>query len=160
MTLIESLIAISLLALSITAITMPFTAAAQVEMEDGRRTIATALAREMMEEILAADFYDPDGPSLPGPESDEMSRSAFDNLDDYDGYAEADGNIRGLDGTIMADPAARGLSRTVTATYGYIYGQPIGGNPTFIFIHVVVQSDGVDMVDLVRLVYDRDSVVE
>ncbi len=152
--------AAGLLAISITAITMPFTAAAMAEMEDAKRTIASALAREMMEEILALDYYDPDGPTLPGPESDEMSRSDFDNLDDYDGYTEPAGEVRGLGGTIIDDPAARSLSRTVTATYGYVDGQPIEESPTFVSIHVVVQSDGVDMVEIVRLVYDRDSVVE
>ena len=123
LTLLESLMAIGLLAISITAVTMPFAAAAQAEIVDAQRTIAAALAREMMEEILAVDFYDPDGPSLPGPDSNETDRSCFDNVDDYDGYTEGDGAVFGLEGTVMEDPASQGLSRSVTVDYVYVYGQ-------------------------------------
>ena len=159
LTLIESLMAIGLLAVCITAITTPFTAAAQNEVEDARRTIAAGLAREMMEEILAVDFYDPDGPSLPGPESDETDRSNFDNFDDYDGYTEADGAICGLDGTVMEDPASEGLSRSVTVDYVYVYGQSGAASPTFVRISVVVRQNGHDVANVVRLVYAKDSLV-
>jgi len=160
LTLIESLMAIGLLAVSITAVTMPFTAAAQAEIADAQRTIAAALAREMMEEILAVDFYDPDGPSLPGPEGDETDRLCFDNFDDYDGYTEADGAVFGLDGTVMEDPASKGLSRSVTVDYVYVYGQSGPASPTFARISVVVRHEGHDVANVVRLVYAKDSLVE
>lgn len=160
LTLIESLMAMSLLAISITAVTMPFTAAAMAEMEDARRTIAAALAREMMEEVLALPFYDPDGPSVQGPEVSEVARADFDNIDDYHGYTEADGNINSADGEVMSDPACQGLSRSVTVEYGYVDGQDVGETPTFVQISVVVQYEGSDVVSIVRLVYARDSIVD
>ena len=159
-TLLESLMAIGLLALSITAITMPFTVAAQIELEDAQRTVATALAREMMEEILSLDFYDPDGPSAPGPESDEIVRWDFDNMDDYDGHTEADGEILSIGGTAMDGPASRGLSRTVSVEYGYVDGQSVESSPTFALITVEVRSDGKAVMTVTRLAYAMDSVVE
>lgn len=159
-TLIESLMAAALLAVCIIAVTMPFTVAAGIELEDARRTIATALAREMMEEILALDFYDPDGPSEPGPEIDETTRSDFDNLDDYHGYTETDGNVCSIDGTAMDDPASRGLSRHVTAEYVYVDGQSLADAPTFVRISIQVRHDGRAIAAASRLLYARDSAVE
>ena len=159
-TLLESLMAVGLLAVSITAITMPFTIAAQIELEDAQRTVATALAREMMEEILSLDFYDPNGASAPGPEFGESTRRDFDNMDDYHGYTEADGEILSMDGTAMDDPAGRGLSREVLVEYGYVDGQSLENSPTFARITVEVRNDGNAVLNIARLVYARDSVVE
>ncbi len=159
-TLIESLMAISLLAVSITAVTMPFTAAAMAEIEDARRTVAAALAREMMEEILALDFYDPDGVSVQGPEAGETARADFDNIDDYHGYSEDEGDVRSADGSVMSDPASQGLSRSVTVEYGHVDEQDVDDTPTFVQVTVGVQYMGSDVANIVRLVYARDSIVD
>ena len=152
-TLTESLIAATILAMAVTAMTMPFTAGARNEQVDGRRTTAATLASEIMEEILAKPFSDPDGPSNAGPEVDELSRSDFDNIDDYDGYNETPGNVAAASGSALSDSSAIGLSRHVTASYVYVSGQGESGEPTFIRITVEVRYDGEPTVTLTRLAY-------
>ena len=84
-TLIEALLASVVLAASVTAITVPFSSAAQNQHVEARRTQAVALAQELMEEILAQSFADdnPDTARNPGPEMGETDRRLFDNVDDY-----------------------------------------------------------------------------
>ena len=153
-TLLEALLAAAVLAMAITAILMPFTAGTQQEQVDARRTLAVNLAEEMMEEILAKPFRDPDGATSPGPEPGETSRSEFDNLDDYDGYTEPEGGVTSFDGGIVSDPAAVGLSRYVSAGYVYVSGQDTAEEPTFVRVCLVIKFRGSPVVTLTRLVYD------
>ena len=152
-TLLEALISAVVLAMAITAITMPFTVGAQNEQADGRRTLAVSLAQEMMEEILAKPFSDPQDDSQGGPEPGESSRSLYDNIDDYDGYIESEGNIKDYNGVVIDEPAAVGLSRNVAATYVYISGQDTSEDPTFIRVTVEVKYRDQTTVTLTRLVY-------
>ena len=153
-TLIEALLAAVVLSMAITAIVMPFTAGAQNEQNDARGTLAVALGQEMMEEILAKPFRDPQGSSEPGPEPGEQTRDLFDNIDDYNGYSEFDGEIVGFNGTAIDDPAAVGLSRQVSAAYVYVAGQETSEDATFIRIKVEVKYRGQPLVTLTRLVYE------
>jgi type II secretory pathway pseudopilin PulG len=150
-TLLEALLAAVVLAMAVTAITMPFTAGAQNEGFDARRTLAVSLAQEMMEETLTKPFDDPNGIMTPGPEPGETSRDKFDNIDDYHGYKEPAGCITSLDGSIISSPASVGLSREVTCTYVYVNGQ--SPPPTFIRVVVVVKHKDQPLVTLTRLVY-------
>jgi len=148
-TLLEALLAAVILAMAITAITMPFTAAAQNEQIDARQTLAVNLAEEMMEEILSQPVDDPDGQSAPGPEKDEKSLSQFDNIDDYDGLVETGGF-----GDAVEDQAeSAGLSRVVTVSYVRVAGQDTDDEPAFIRVSVEVSHNGSGIVRLTRLVY-------
>lgn len=151
-TLVEALLAAVILAMAIAAITMPFTAGAQHELEAARRTLGVTLAQEMMEEVLSKPFYDPNGESLCGPEAGE-TRAGFDNIDDYDGYSEADGQIRSFDGSALGGPAVAGLTRHATAKYVYVSGQSHAEPPTFARITVEVKHRDRTIASLNRLVY-------
>ena len=153
-TLIEALMASAVLAMAITAITMPFAAGAKNEQVDARQTVAVGLAQEMTEEILSKPFDDPNQTSTPGPEPAETSRRRFDNVDDYDGYSEAPGGIEDVNGIVIMDGAAAGLSRHVSAEYYYVTGQDMGKEPTFIRVTVEVRHNGNPLVTVTRLVYD------
>ncbi len=145
--------AITLLAVCITAITGPFVAGAQNDQEDARSALATALASEMMEEVLASDYDDPDGASELGPESGESSRAKFDNIDDYDGYAESEWLIANQFGEVATGAAAEGLSRSVDVDYVYVSGQGGADPATFVRITVVVSHHDRPLATLVRLRY-------
>lgn len=155
-TLTEALLAAVVLVMAISAITMPFTAAARNEHVDARRTLAASLAREMMEEILTKPFDDPNGAGAPGPEPGE-NRWAFsakyDNIDDYHDYTEPAGEITDFKNEVIDCPAAVGLSREVSTEYVYLTGQDSSQDPTFIRITVVVKYQGNPLVTLTRLVY-------
>jgi len=149
----EALIGITLLAVCVFAITMPFTVGAGIEQEDARRSLASMLASEMMEEILAKPFDDPQGGGSAGPEAGESSRSNFDNIDDYDGYSESAGAIADMAGTALTEPAATDLSRHVTVDYVYVSGQDTGESASFVRITVQVQYLGEEVLAITRLRY-------
>ncbi len=152
-TLVEALLASVILAMAITAVTAPFTAAARNERADGRRTVAVCLANEIMEEIISKPFDDPDGKSAVGPESGESTRSEFDNIDDYHRYEEKAGAIVDGTGTLAGDPLAGDLSRHVTTTYIYVSGQDMSDSPDFVRVEVTVRRKGLPLVTLTRLAY-------
>lgn len=152
-TLLESLLAATLLAAVVTSVIWPFTAGAQNELAGARSSIASELAQELMEEILSKPFDDPQGAEGLGPDAGEATRDDFDNIDDYHGYGEPAGQILCFDGEAAADPVAADLSRSVATTYVYVSGQDTSETPSFISVTVTVSRDGEALVELTRLVY-------
>jgi len=83
----------------------------------GNRAVALGLADELMAEIMQAPYEDPTQPVAFGRETGEAAspRSAFDDVDDYDGWNQSPPQYR--DGTVMPDRAHwrhRVLVRRVT----------------------------------------------
>jgi type II secretory pathway pseudopilin PulG len=85
-----------------------------------RRTVARrcqgpALARQLMTEILGTYYQDPGGTGVFGPENGESgsNRTAFDDVDDYNGWSESP--PQAIDGTWMADYP--GWSRSVSVNW-------------------------------------------
>lgn len=152
-TLLESLIAAVVLAGAISAVVWPFSVGAQNELASERRTLASCLAQELMEEVLSKPFDDPDGDGSLGPDGGESTRADYDNIDDYHGYTEDAGQIQSFDGEVMADGAGAYLSRNVTTGYVYVSGQDVGEDPTFISVTVEVQYRGLPIATMTRLVY-------
>jgi MSHA pilin protein MshD len=69
----------------------------------GNRSVAAGLADELMSEIVQTDYSDPSGSTGLGPDGSESTglRSAFDDVDDYDGWNQSPPKYR--DGTTMPD---------------------------------------------------------
>jgi type II secretory pathway pseudopilin PulG len=69
----------------------------------GNRAVAAGLADELMSEIMMLSYSDPDGSPVFGHESGESTnvRSAFDDVDDYDGWNASPPQYR--DGTTIPD---------------------------------------------------------
>lgn len=151
--LIEAMIASTILAATVTAVSLPFTAGAQNEQDSARTTLAVALAEELMEEILSKPFNDPNGVQTPGPEAGETTRALYTNTDDYHGYTEADGQIKDSNGCSCATPLATGLSRSALAEYVYLPGQSPLRSPSVIRVTVAVSYKGRAVSTLQRLVY-------
>jgi prepilin-type N-terminal cleavage/methylation domain-containing protein len=106
-TLVESMIAVVVLAISVTAIAGVLTASREYGSVTDDVVTAQELARQLMEEITAKPFADPDGPSALGPEVGETSKALFDNMDDYHGYAD----------TTVRNPGNKRFARNVTCQY-------------------------------------------
>ncbi len=138
-TLVEATAAVAVLAITATAVIVPFTAGAAHERDHARRTLAAALASELMERIISLPF-----------ESDTGETIA-----DYDGYSEPVEPLAAGDGRIMADPAAAGMTRSATCEYVYVAGQDSDEPPSFIRVTVRVRHNGDEIFRIVRLVYDR-----
>ncbi len=150
-TLLETLLAALVLAMAVTAIIMPFTAAAQSTAQDARATLAVNLAQELMEEILATPFRDGDGT-----QDGETGRINWDDIGDYNNYVEGEGSIAGIDGVVVDDPAAVGLSRRVATELVYVSGQDTAKPATFYRVTVEVLYHGATVAKLTRLVFAND----
>lgn len=84
----ESMIAVVILAVAVTAVAGVLHAARSQSAITADASTAQELARQLMEEITSRPYADPDGPSRLGPEAGETQRVLFDNVDDYHAYAD------------------------------------------------------------------------
>ena len=150
-TLIEALLASVVLAMVVGAVVMPFSTGAANTAQNARSTLAVNLAQDLMEEILAKPFSDPNGS-----EAGETGRSDWDDMDDYDGYSEAEGTIAGFDGVTVNDPASVALARSATVESVYVAGQDQSEEPTFLRITVDVRYHGEKVVSISRLAYANE----
>jgi len=150
-TLLECLLAAVILAMTVSAIIMPFAVGAKSAAQDARVTLSIALAQDLMEEIISKSFHDPD-------ETDEgeTGRSTWDDMADYDGYFEQAGQITSLDGTLVDEPSSAGLTRRATVQEVYVSGQDTSKAPTFYRVSVEVCYFGSTVVKLSRLVYANE----
>jgi len=145
--------ALVVLAMTISAITVPFVAAAQNDEVGARLAVATGAAEALMEEILSRPAIDPDGmPEPPG-----APRADFDNIMDYDQMIESEGKLCSANGDLLSEPLASGLSRQVSVEPIFLPGQDINEPPTVLRIVVSVADKGVRIVTLSRLVTADDS---
>jgi hypothetical protein len=118
LTLIEGLVASSVLAIAVVGIIGPIAASYKHSAAAESTSLAVGLAGQLLEEISSKPFVDPSDQSVTlGPEANEVSagRAAFDNIDDYHLYADStDGSsgvrIKALDGSTL-DLARRGVVR-------------------------------------------------
>ncbi|MFX0199630.1 MAG: hypothetical protein ACFFCW_26200, partial [Candidatus Hodarchaeota archaeon] len=90
-----------------------------------------------------------------GPESGETGPASFDNIDDYHGYTEPQGQVKDADREVFTDSAYANFSRSVTCAYATVPPQPDESDPSkceFIRITVQVNHSGKQMATVVRLV--------
>jgi len=157
MTLMEALLASTMLAMGASAVVLPFNVGAQNEQEDARRTLALYLGRELMEEIISKPFDDPQGSEAMGPDAGESSRPFFDNIDDYnryeDGYDKSISHIVGRNKETIDALAIEGLQREVVVRYIHVPGQHLGDDPNFVRVEVIMKYMGDELLTLRRLVH-------
>jgi len=103
LTLIEVVVATMIVGLMTVAALNALGAATRSSESIGNRAVALGLANELMAEILQAAYSDPTGATSIGPDGAESAgpRSAFNDVDDYDGWNQSPPQYR--DGTVMPD---------------------------------------------------------
>jgi len=112
--LLEAVIAMVLVGLVLVAALHVLGGTTQSTCLTARSGTGLLLAEGLMAEILPCDYADPDQTPVFGPESGESGdRSAFDDVDDYDGWTGAPPAHAGG----SAVPGFSGWSRTVTVEY-------------------------------------------
>ena len=154
-TLIEAMMAVMVLGIAAASVLLPFISGAAVRAEGINRTLAARLASDLMEQILRLPFHDPDGGSSVGPEPGETGPSSFDNIDDYHGYTESQGQVKDAAGVVFTDSVYANFSRNVTCEYVYVPPQQAESDPSkceFIRVKVQVNQSGKQMAAVVRLV--------
>ncbi len=123
----EAMMATVVLGIAAAGVLLPFVSGARVQAEGIRRTLATKLAGDLMEEIVNTPFEQ--------------------IISKYDGYVEPQGQIRDASGALFSDsdPAYANFSRG--ANYGYDASQPF-----FVIVTVWVKYNGNEVVSLSRLI--------
>lgn len=114
-TLVEAIMGLAVLSVAVLAVNYAVVAGQSHASIGDDAMRAVDLAQDLMEEILALPYQDPDGTSALGPEVDETNRSSFDNTDDFHGYTETAGGLADFTGNLY-DAQAQGFDRAVNIT--------------------------------------------
>lgn len=117
LTVIECLIAVTILAGTVLATSYTVVAAHQQNQSADRAMHAARLARDMLEEIISKACSDPDGGGVFGPEAGETTRAQYDDVDDYDGLSEPAGALKDAEGAACTGDD-QDFSRSVTVVAG------------------------------------------
>ncbi len=153
----EAMMATVVLGIAAAGVLLPFTSGARVRAEGLRRTLAAKLAGDLMEQIVSKPFHDPDGSSYDynrGPDAGESTFADFDNLDDFDGYAEPAGQVKDASGAVFTDSNYARFSRDVSCVYVTVPQQPPleESQCNFIRVTVRVYYDGGEIAVINRLI--------
>ena len=88
------------LSIAVFAVLSTLLAGEQQLQEADHALAASRFARDLLEEIVAKPYEDPQEPGkTPGPEQGESDRTLFDDCDDYDKFHENPGEARNGAGT-------------------------------------------------------------
>ncbi len=148
-TLAEAMMAVVVLGIAAASVLLPFMSGAAVRAEGINRTLAARLASDLMEQILRLPFHDPNDEtsySL-GPESGD-----FDNIDDYHGYNELQGQVKDATGAVFTDSNYTRFSRTVVCEYVRVPGESVLSPLKFIRVTVQMYYDGKQIATINRRV--------
>ena len=115
----------------------------------GDRRAAALLAQQLMTEVLAGAYEDPDGTPVFGPEADETARALYDDLDDFHGWSASPPQYR--DGTVI--PNRTDWQRSVTVDYVDPNDllAPVGSDQGVKRINVTVVRNSITLASLVAI---------
>jgi prepilin-type N-terminal cleavage/methylation domain-containing protein len=130
-TLIEAMLAVVVLSIAAAGVLLPFASGATVQADGMHRTIAAKLAGDLLEQIVSKPFS---------------------SISAYNGYTEAQGQVKDAAGNVFTDRAYAKFGRSVTCENIYL-AQQAGTLPSvFIRVTIRVTYGGSELVSLKRLV--------
>ena len=128
----EAMIATVVLAIAAAGVLLPMTGGAAVRTEGMRRTLAAKLGSDLMEKVLCTDANE---------------------IVDWDGFSEAEGEVTDADGAVFSDPEYARFSRQVSCEDDMHVSQQIGESwQMFVAVTVRVYFAGREMAVVRRLV--------
>ncbi len=118
LTLVEAMVAMTIVSVLLVAAMQAIGSAGLNQYKNAERVTAGMLADGLMTEILSRSYADPDQTAGFGPESGESTRSLYDDVDDYNGYAETSAPKDSAGTTIAGSTWGRSVvvERVVAAT--------------------------------------------
>jgi prepilin-type N-terminal cleavage/methylation domain-containing protein len=128
----EAMMAVVVLGIAAAGVLLPFASGARVRAEGVRRTLAAKLGSDLMEEILKVPF-------------DQIVGS-------YNGYTEAEGQVKDSNGTVFSDSNYSNFSRDVSCEYVYVPQESGAGEAKFIRVTVRVYYSGKQIAIINRLI--------
>jgi len=131
-TLAEAMMATVVLGIAAAGVLLPFTTGAKVRSEGMHRTLGAKLAGDFMEQIIVSDYNE--------------------IVDTYDGYTEAQGQVKDAAGTVYTDTNYANFSRDVSCISVYVPQEGGGAEPIFIRATVQVYYKGTEVTRVDRLI--------
>lgn len=131
-TLAEAMLATVVLGIAAAGVLLPFTAGAKVRAEGIHRTLGAKLASDLMEQIVNTPFET--------------------IVNNYDGYSEAQGQIKDAAGTVFTGSNYANFSRDVSCQYVYMPQESGAESPKFIRVTVRLYYSGKEIASINRLV--------
>jgi Tfp pilus assembly protein PilV len=144
----EAMIASVVLALCVVSVAGVLSASHQQSQYLSHESQAISLGRELIEDIAATPFNDPDdaasrdrGPDNP---AEAAGRSHFDNLDDFHAYTDTSDEIESLSGATVDASAGLGgtFTRTATVSYREVPAGPTTDDGQYALVTVTVTTPG------------------
>jgi len=126
------MIAVVMLGFAAAGVLLPFASGAAVRAEGMRRTLAAKLAADLTEQIINTPFEQ--------------------IVDNFDGYAESQGQLKNSSGAIFTNPSYAKFSRTASCQDVYVPQESGEAQPEFIRTTVRVYYDSRQMAAISRLV--------
>ncbi|MFC1633894.1 prepilin-type N-terminal cleavage/methylation domain-containing protein [Planctomycetota bacterium] len=130
-TLAEAMMAIVVLGIASAGLMLPFSSGARLRSEGMHRTLGAKLASHLMEQIL---------------------HTPFDQIMDYDGYTEPEGQVKNAAGETFSDLNYAKFSRETSCNYVYVSQESGTTEPVFIRVTVRVSWNGDKVATINRLV--------
>ncbi len=151
-TLIEAMIASTIVAVAVIGVAGLMASSAGQAQYAAETANAIALGRQLMEEIAAKPLIDPtDGSRTLGAEAGETSRTLFDNVDDYHGYLDATTAIKTATGDWYVLGDGQKYERRVRVQYLTSPSGPADPNGDFALVTVTITTPGATPVVLKQI---------
>ena len=140
--LVEAMIAVSIVTIAAGGVLLPFTTGMSMQQEGKKHTLAAKLASDKMEEIIASPF-------------DQI-------VSTYNGYSEDDGEMEDWSGSELVGGLYSNYSREVECHYVYVDQQAGQESPIFILATVKVYYSQREIANITMLIgeYDESSAID
>ena len=131
-TLAEAMLATVVLGIAAAGILIPFTSGATIQAEGMHRTLGVKLASDLMQEIVNTPFNQ--------------------IVANYDGYSEAEGQVKDANGVVFTDPNYARFSRNSACSYVYVPQESGTTASKYILITINVSYSGNEVAVINRLI--------
>jgi len=132
LTLAEAMLAMVILGIASAGVLLPFASGAKVRREGIHRTLGAKLGADLLEEIINTPF-------------DEI-------ISGYNGYTEAQGQVKDANGVVFTDSNYATFSRDVICEEVYVPQESGSGEAKFIRVSVRVFYKGEETTNISRLI--------
>jgi Tfp pilus assembly protein PilV len=139
-TLAESLIASTILGAAIVGTMGPLCVSQQQTQSMWESSTSMSLARELLEEIAAMPYLDPDGTQRSGPRGTQTTRSQYTSIGDYNGYTDSTSALASMEGTTLSIGCAGAYSRSVKVQYQTTRNGSASGSGNYALVTVTVTA--------------------
>ena len=139
LTVVECLIALTILSVTVLAATMTLSAGAQHDRRGDLASIAARLGRDLLEEITSREDREPVTAPVFGRETGETTRALYDDVDDYHNFNEPRGTLTNFAGVLYA-PTDQQFSRSTRVTSAPVNVTDLGRSVNGLTVEVTVTS--------------------